>query len=132
MLAQKILCICRLLKEFGISQAALSSLETEEEKQHYIVTMMKKKLDEDYEKWKKEVEKTEKDIQKHEHINELKKMKFEKERADVYKWLRLKTKYDLMHYSLLNFLICQIPFFKEKAEARANGGVEPCNLLFLV
>ena len=70
----------------------LMSMETEEQKQNYIVACMSKKIDEDYEKWKKEAEKTEKDIQKFESLSEQKRKKSEKEKIDVFKWLKLRTK----------------------------------------
>ena len=50
-------------------------------------------MDEEYEKWKKNTDKTEREMQKWDEINDLKRLKFEKERPDVFKWLKLKTKY---------------------------------------
>ena len=82
-----------MLKEFGITQSALTALETEEQKQDYIVKAMKSKLDEDYEKWRKEVEKQEKEFHKHEAIYAESKIKFEKERTDTLQWIKLKSKY---------------------------------------
>lgn len=81
-----------MLKEFGINQGTLASMETEEQKQNYIVGCMKRKLDEDYEKWKKDLEKGEKESQKFEQLNAQRRLKFEKEKMDVFKWLKLKTK----------------------------------------
>ena len=90
-----------MLKEFGITPAMLSSMETEEQKEDFIVLCMRRKIEEDYEKWKKEHEKTEKDMQKKEFENEHQKTKFEKEKSDVFQWLRLKTKYFTYNVQLL-------------------------------
>ncbi len=68
-------------------------MESEEQREKYVIMCMKRKLDEEYEKWKKDVDKAEKDIQKFENQDEQLRMKFEKERTDVFKWLKLKTKY---------------------------------------
>ena len=68
-------------------------METEEQKEKYVVMCMKHKLDEEYEKWRKEVDKTEREMQKHDETNDQKRQKFERERLDVFKWLKLKTKY---------------------------------------
>jgi len=80
------------LKEFGITQTALTALETEEQRQELIVTAMKRKLKEDYERWRKEVEKRDKEIQKTDTNYDAKEIKFERERSDSLKWLKLKTK----------------------------------------
>ena len=89
------------MKEFGISHVTLSGMETEEQKQNYIVTMMRRKINEDFEKWKKEADKREKDVQKHDFRKNLQ-SKSDTEKTDVFKWLRLKTKYNsLSLYSSL-------------------------------
>lgn len=80
------------MKEFGITQTALTALETEEQRQELIVTAMKRKLKEDYERWRKEVEKRDKEIQKTDTNYDDKEIKFERERSDSLKWLKLKTK----------------------------------------
>lgn len=67
-------------------------MDSEEQKEKYIIKCMKRKLDAEYENWKKEVEKTEKEIQKRELQNEQLRLKFEKERTDVFSWLKLKNK----------------------------------------
>lgn len=81
-----------MLKEFGISQAQLAAIETEEGKEKLVIMSMKRKLDEEYDKWRKELEKKEKELQQIELTKEQKRQKFEKEKADVFPWLKLKTK----------------------------------------
>ena len=119
-----------LLNEFGISQTVLSGLVTEEEKQSYIVSMMKQKLDDEYKKWRKELEKKEKDIQKSDRADEEKKRSVERDETDGFKWLKLKTKY-LFIIIFSTFMIISIcfrfPFLKKKLKL---GLMEMLNNVF--
>lgn len=57
-----------------------------------MIEGMKRKLDDDLYRWKKDVDRQEKDVQKFERLNEERKVKLQNEKADIFKWLKLKTK----------------------------------------
>ena len=53
---------------------------------------MKRKIYEEMERWKKEVEIREKGIQKYEKVVRERDERFAREKADIFKWLKVKTK----------------------------------------
>ena len=82
----------RLMRDFGISQSTYANLPDEEERENYIILCMKRKIDEEMEKWKKEVETHEKGIQKFEKAARERSERFMRAKADIFKWLKIKTK----------------------------------------
>lgn len=80
------------MKEFGISQSIYSNLADDEERENYIILCMKRKIYEEMERWKKEVEIREKGIQKYEKAVRERDERFAREKADIFKWLKVKTK----------------------------------------
>lgn len=81
----------RLMAEFGISQAIWSAISSEEEREKYIIECMKRKLEEDVERWRKEVEQQERNVQKFERTAQEKEQRLQREKADIFKWLKVKT-----------------------------------------
>ena len=80
------------MKEFGISQPAMSNFKDDEDTENYIILCMQRKIDDEMDKWKREVESQEKGIQKYEKTVKEKDERFHRSKADIFRWLKVKTK----------------------------------------
>lgn len=83
----------RFFKEYGISVAVLTSLNTKEEKEDYILDCMKKSISEDLKEFSKKHNAKLTQMKNFEDSFWRDKEKFLREKSDVFKWLNIKTPY---------------------------------------
>jgi hypothetical protein len=83
----------RFCKGFGISLIVLSNFPTQEAREQYVVDCIKSKMNEELKEMNKKHQTKWNQLNKFEQKYYKEKVTYEKDKADVFKWLNIKTPY---------------------------------------